>query len=395
MLRSGIDRRFKRGVMRPLREIALVVFAPLALVACASPGSGDATSAPSSFGPSSQPAGPVAPHVNGGIVVYPPLGNPSNDEIDPLGPGLVLMGGAKPVVSSFAWAENTIGAGRASAGDVVILRSTDDDSLTSIAFAAGAFNSVRTVVVPADASPEDLVDAAVYLAEVEAVVFADDDAVPLTKWSGSPLLAAVANMFERGGIVLGLGDSVTAFGQFAFDPLASGASAVESSAAVANPFDPAITFTQVFEFPQLGNLIVDAHFTSLDRLGRLAAFMARQVADGTLTTHPPRVFGVGVDEENAVAIDRFGHTTLLQDGNTTGGGFVLAAGVPSQVVAGAPLIYDGIEVTRLDTVGETYELTRGCGTAFTYTVSVDGADAVYYSPANPYTAAGVSSPCTD
>jgi cyanophycinase-like exopeptidase len=378
--------------MHHLEKIALLVLAPLA---CAAPGSGDATSHASSSGPANQPSGPVAPHVNGNIVVYPPHGNASNDEIDPLGPGLVLMGGAMPVVASFAWAEQTIGAGRPSAGDVVILRSTDDDSLSSVVFAAGAFNSVRTIVVPTDASMEDLIDASTYLAEVEAVVFADDDAVPLAKWSGSPLLAAVANVFERGGVIMGLGDSATAFGQFALDPLASGADAVESTAAVANPFDPAITFTNVFQFPQLGNLVVDAHFTALDRLGRLSAFMARQVAAGTLTTNPPRVFGVGVDDDNAIAIDRFGRTTLLQDGDTSGGGFVLVAGVPSQVESGVPLIYDGIQVTRLDTVGETYELTRGCGTAFTYGISVDGADATAYSPADPYTAAGVSSPCPD
>lgn len=378
--------------MRHLEKVVLLALAPLA---CAAPGSGDTTQQPATFGPANQPAGPVAPHVNGNIVVYPPLGNPANDEIDPLGPGLVLMGGAKPIVAAFAWAEQTIGQGRPSAGDLVIVRATGDDSLSSIAFDAGAFNSVRTIVVPADASAEDLVDAAAYLTEVEAVLFADDDALPIVKWSGSALMTEVRNVFERGGVILGVGESATAFGEFALDPLATGADAVVSSDAVANPFDPAITFTQVFQFPQLGNLIVDTHFTSLDRLGRLSAFMARQVAAGTLTTSPPRVFGVGVDDANAIAIDRFGHTTLLQDGDTQGGGFVLVAGVPSQVESGMPLIYDGIQVTRLDTVGETYELARGCGTAFTYGVSVDGTAASAYSPADPYTAAGVSSPCPD
>ncbi len=378
--------------MRHLEKVVLLALAPLA---CASPGSGDATPLSAPFGAANVPSGPVAPHVNGGIVAYPPLGDPSDDEIDPLGPGIVVMGGAAPVVSAFAWTEETIGQGRVSAGDLVILRSTYDDSLSSIAFDAGGFNSVRTLVVPADASAEDLVDAATYMVEVEAVLFADDDALPLVKWSSSALMTEVKNVFLRGGVILGIGESATAFGAFALDPLASGANDVGSSAAVANPFDPAITFTEVFQFPPLGNLIVDSHFTGLDRLGRLSAFMARQVAAGTLTTTPPRVFGVGVDDTNAIAIDRFGRTTLLQDAGAKGGGFVLSAGAPSQVESGMPLIYDGIVVTRLDTVGETYELARGCGTAFSYGVSVNGTDATAYSPADPYTAAGVSSPCPD
>lgn len=378
--------------MRHLEKVVLLALAPLA---CAGPGGGDSTPQAAPFGAATVPVGPIAPHVNGGLMAYPPLGNPSDDEIDPLGPAIVVMGGATPVVAAFAWTEETIGAGRVAAGDVVILRSTDDDSLSSVAFNAGGFNSVRTLVIPADAQPEDLVDAAAYMTEVEAVVFADDDALPLVKWSASPLMTAVKNVFLRGGVILGVGESATAFGAFALDPLASGAGEVVSSAAVANPFDPAITFTEVFQFPPLGNLIVDSHFTGLDRMGRLSAFMARQVAAGTLTTVPPRVFGVGVDDTNAIAIDRFGHTALLQDPGATGGGFVLSAGVPSQVEAGAPLIYDGITVTRLDTVGETYELARACGSAFSYAVSVNGTDATAYSPADPYTAAGASSPCPD
>ena len=378
--------------MRHLEKVLLLALAPFA---CAGPGSDDTAPEPAPFGPSNVPSGPVAPQVDGSIVVYPALGNPSDDEIDPLGPGLVVMGGSTPVIAAFPWAEETIGAGRMSAGDVVILRSSGDDSLSALAFNAGGFNSVRTIVIPADASGEDLVEAAAYLTEVEAVLFADDDALALVKWSASPLIAAVNNVFLRGGIILGVGGSATAFGAFALNPLAAGADDVVSSAAVANPFDPAITFTQVFDFPQLGNLIVDTHFTALDRLGRLGAFMARQVAAGTLTTNPTRVFGVGVDDANAIAIDRFGQTTLLQDANAAGGGFVLVAGTPTEVVAGMPLVYDDIAVTRLDTVGETYQLVEGCGTGFTYDVSIDGASASEYSPADPYSAAGVSSPCAD
>ncbi len=311
--------------MKHLGKIVLLAVAPLA---CAAPGQGDGGAQPASFGPANVPQ-EVAPHVNGSILVYPPLGNPTGDEINPLGPALVLMGGARPVVSAFAWAEQTIGLGRAAAGDLVILRATGDDSLSNVAFQAGGFNSVRTIVIPADAPPEDLVDAAAYLTEVEAILFADDDALPLVKWASSPLMTAVGNVFLRGGVILGLGESATAFGQFALDPLSPGAGDVVSTGAVANPFEPSIAFTEVFRFPELGNLIVDTHFTSLDRLGRLTAFMARQVAAGTLSTDPPLVLGVGIDDGNAIAVDRFGQATLLQDPGAQGGGFVLVGGAPA------------------------------------------------------------------
>jgi cyanophycinase-like exopeptidase len=251
---------------------------------------------------------------------------------------------------------------------------------------------VQTVVVMRSATADDLDDVAHVLELAEGVVLASDDAAEFLRWRGTALAEAVQRAFDRGGVIAGTGGGASVLGQFAHD--AASASSVQTIDALANPYENSIAFARdTFRFPQLEGLIIDTHFRENDRFGRLSAFMARQVADGTLASHPPRVFGIGVDEGNAVTIDRFGRALLFQADGVEGGAYILAGGSPEQIMPDQPLIYRDLVVARMDSPGEAFDLDRGCGTAFVYRVSVSGGDPQKYSPTNPYEAPGIAHDC--
>lgn len=330
---------------------------------------------------------------DGALVVHSRLGSPADDQMGPIGPGIVLLGGGPDVDSAFHWMRATIAATRHTAGDVVVLRANDDDSLAQHVAELGVFNSVQTLTLSPKASADDLDVVAFFLSRAEGVIIASDDASEFLRWRTTALVAAVQGVFDRGGVVAGVGGGASILGQFAHDTaLASGA--VQTSDAIANPFGKSMVFVRdTFRFPQLEGFLVDAHFRENDRFGRLAAFMARQVSDGTLASHPPRVFGIGVDQGNAVVIDRFSRASLLQADGVAGGAYVLTGGAPEQIKPGLPLVYRDIVVARMDSPGEAFDLDRGCGTAFMYRVSVQGGDMQRYAPIDPYEAAGVSNDC--
>jgi len=377
--------------MRSLSLLA-ATFLASTLAACAGEGSGAGGAGAGVNDPVNRAPPPAEAS---GLTVYPRVGSDQDDAIRPSGPGLVLIGGARPVDDAFVWAQQTLSGGRVIAGDVVVLRVTGDDSYSGYLAGLAGFNSVQTLRVALSSSAADFALAADIVARAEVVFFAEEDAESFLRWRGTPVIDAIQGVYTRGGIVAGLGDASSLFGGFSFDAVAAAGATVATPDALANPYEKAMVFApSMFQFPQLEGLLVDPRFRDDDRFGRLSAFMARQVADGVLTTNPPRVFGIGVDDGSAVVIDRFARVTLFQQPNAIGGAYVLAAGTPQQIQPGLPLIYPDISVSRLDSPQMQYDLGFACGDAFSYPVSVTGGAAQIYAPANPYEAPGVANHCT-
>jgi cyanophycinase len=338
-----------------------------------------------------EPSSAIAPHLGAGqLVVYPRVGGAIDDGILPLGPALVLMGGGADVDDAFTWSHAVIAGGRRVAGDVVVLTVNGDDHYGAYLASTADFNSVQTVRIPPSATDEDMLIAARIVSRAEMVFLTAEDPSSYLRWRRTPIIAAIQAVFDRGGVIGGTGGGAAALGEGALD----GVESVESSDAVQNPFEKSITFTRrVFRFGQLEGAIVDPHFRSSDRFGRLAAFMARQIADGALTTHPPIALGIGIDEGSALLIDAFGRVSLAQAPDAKGGGYIVTGGAAQQIAEGTPLVYEGLLVARLDQKGEAFDTSRGCGTAFLYRVSIDGAASETYSPRDPYVAPGAQSPC--
>jgi len=295
------------------------------VVACAT-GGPDEPSAPTAP-PPSHPTPPPPPAAPTSLTIFPRIGNPADDPLAPLGPGIALVGGGD-VDQVFVWTHDTIaGPPMRFAGDLVILRTSGDDAYDAYAYALARFNSVQTVRVEPGATPEDFAAAAAIVTLAEAVYFADGDVATYVSWKGTPVALAVAQAFARGAVVGGTGAGAAMLGSFVYD--ADATAAVDSPEALANPYEPRIHFTRdLFPVPLLPGVVVEPSFFAHNRFGRLAVFMARQVVDGVLTTTPPRALGVGVDEGNALVIDGAGRATLLQRPDANGGAYVVAGGAP-------------------------------------------------------------------
>ena len=372
-------------------HVGVVAFAAAASLlgggGCAVEGNADLPSPVMASGPSSA----MAPHMGaGGLVVYPRVGNPNDDGIDPLGPALVLMGGGADVDDAFTWAQGVIAGSRRTAGDVIVLTVNGDDRYAGYIAGIAGFNSVQTLRIAAGASDDDYAMAARILARAEVVFLTGEDPSAYLDWRRTPIIAAIQGVFDRGGVVGGTGGGAAVLGDAAYD----GPGPVESPDAMENPYEKTITFTRrLFHFAPLEGAVVDPHFRSGERFGRLATFMARQIADGAIVADPPIALGIGVDEGSALLVDRFGRVTLAQAADAKGGGYIVTGGAAQQILADEPLVYDGLEVARLDQKGEAFDTTRGCGTAFLYRVSIDGEAKQPYAPRDPYVAPGVQSHC--
>jgi cyanophycinase-like exopeptidase len=320
------------------------------------------------------------------------------------------MGGGTDVDDAFVWMHDTLaGSSSTKLGNVVVLRADDDtdNAYTSYIYGLAPFQSVETIYLggsPSNgtpATPTDLAIAAHYIDESDAVFFAGGDQADYVSWNGSPLTVAVASLYARGGIVGGTSAGCAIQGAFVFDSVAAdaaGGANVETPDAVADPYEPTVSFTRgMFDFAAIPNVLTDMHFVTRDRVGRLAAFIARQYADGVA---PDGVVGVGVDESNALLVDKSGHATLAQQsGGTeaasgTGAYIVQPAGPATTCVASSPLLYEDLVVTRLsNTTTDSFDFARACGTGMQFNLTVNGATpSSPYAP-NPYTTNGAPTQC--
>lgn len=303
------------------------------------------------------------------------------------GPGLVLMGGGADVESAFTWMRGTLAPGAGRFGDVVVLRASGTNAYDAWLYGVAPFSSVQTLLLPPPSTPADLARAAAVVDAAEAVFLAGGDQAHYAAWAGTPLMAAVQRVYQRGGVVGGTSAGLAMLGQFAFDAKVG---TVTSSQALANPYDARLTFTRdALGFPPLAGVVTDSHFRPRDRFGRLAAFMARQVADGAAA----QVTGVGVDEATALLVDRSGRAVLVRQGASTGSAYLVRGDAPAQCAPGQPLVYPGLTVVRLDSPSQSYEFSRGCGTGPRYTVDVDARQASPFGAVDPYAAAAPAGTC--
>lgn len=365
----------------------------------ASPTNGDASP------PSSSDAGPIADAGDGGsafvchpsaaITIYPRVGLTADDSRPPQGPGLVLMGGGTDVDAAFVWMHDRIaGASSSRAGDLVVLRASGGNAYDSYVAGLAPFQSVETILIGDAATPNDLACAADIVSRAEVIFFAGGDQSKYVKWRASTLMAAVQNVYDRGGVVGGTSAGCAILGEYVYDSVSAGATNVATADAIADPYESAISFTRgMLTFPPLAGAITDPHFHPRDRMGRLAAFMARQHQDGVVTSSPPRVLGVGVDEKNALVIDKHGDARLLQQSPGTGAAFLVRGGKPDRCVSGQTLVYKKLVTTRIDSASQSFSFGSWCGAGTMYSIAVSGSASSPYSPTDPYGASSDGTTC--
>jgi cyanophycinase-like exopeptidase len=322
------------------------------------------------------------------LTVFPRRGDRSDDARAAAGPGLILAGGGSDVDAAFVWARRRIAGARPDgerSGDAVVLRASGADGYDEYLYQQAGFRSVQTVLLPRESGPADFAIATAIVDRAEFVFFAGGDQARYVAWQATPLLSAVSAVYARGGIVGGTSAVCAILGQFVYDAVSAGSRSVTSRDAIDDPFDPAISFSRrVFSFAPLASAITDTHFSARDRMGRLAAFVARQHADGVVSRRPAEVLGIGVDEGTALVIDGSGVGRMLRQGDR-GSVHILRAGAADTARAGAPLVYRELRVLRLERPDEDqFDFTAWTGSGAQFSLAVDGASSSPYTPSDPY-----------
>ena len=275
-------------------------------------------------------------------------GNPADAVVALAGPAHDLGGGSTDVDAGIQGMIDLVrGCTSCSTKvDVVVLRSTGADGYNPYIFAMNGVDSVETLVItrPADANAPD-VEATVRNAEV--VFFAGGDQCDyVTNFKGTRVETAVESVYARGGGVGGTSAGLAILGDYTYDGCGGSATSAD---ALGNPFHRRVTFTyDFFHFANLERTITDSHFVARDRMGRLMAFLARQIQDG----RTPSALGVAVNEVTSVQVDRNGLATVYGDGPAY---FVLADHAPEVCLPRTPLTYPNYKIWKV-LPGGTFDL---------------------------------------
>ena len=239
--------------------------------------------------------------------------------------------------------------------DVVILRSTGTDAYNAPILAMNGVSSVTTVLLTNAAAGDDP-KANRYVRDAEVVFFAGGDQCSYVGWVGTALQRSVQSVYDRGGSIGGTSAGDAIEGPYIYDACKARTDLV-SSAALANPMDPTISFTYgMFHDRFLDNLEMEPHFNARDRMGRSMAFVARQVQEGRSKV----AASVAVNEGTSVVVEPSGIGTV----EGAGPAYVIAADHPCETCkVGSPLTFTSYKIWRLD-AGETFDFnsrpSTGC-----------------------------------
>lgn len=217
-------------------------------------------------------------------------------------PSFVLMGGGPDVDAAFRWLIQRAGITRATGGRFVVIRASgtdaynpyifysDDSSSTSntvadqwVGGASLGLTSVETLVIPSVKAANDAALNAI-VAKANAVFIAGGDQSQYIRfWKGTALEQTLKALMQRNVPVGGTSAGLAVLGQFDYSALYGSAASEES---LRDPFNKDITFDPsplslsggFIAPPALESLILDSHFDSRDRMGRLVTFISRIVA---------------------------------------------------------------------------------------------------------------------
>lgn len=277
------------------------------------------------------------------------------------GPVLNLGGGGTDVDPAIQWMiDKARGCTNcATKVDVVVLRASGSNGYNASILAMNGVDSVESIVIT---KRTDATNAALSttIKNAEVIFFAGGDQCDYTTlFKGTPIETSVEFVYAKGGAIGGTSAGLAIQGEFVYDGCR--ASAV-SSDALANPFHSSLTFTyNFFNWNDMQTVITDSHFQQRDRMGRLMAFLARQIRDGKSSV----AWGAALNEVTSVVVDQNGLATVMGSGNAY---FVFADHAPEVCEPGQPLTFSNYKIWKV-APGNTFNLRNRPTTGF-YSVSV-------------------------
>lgn len=269
----------------------------------------------------------------------------------------MLMGGGTDVDDAFRWQ-----IAQAGGGDFVVLRTSGDDGYNRYLLALGGMDSVETLVIRTRAAASDPFVLS-RIAAAEAVFIAGgDQAEYLRLWKDTPLQAALEALVARRVPIGGTSAGLAVLGEVDYS---AAKGSVVSSEALADPYRRTMTLDQGFlTAPGLTGVVTDSHFRQRDRMGRLVAFVARNVQDGRVPLASAR--GIGVDERTAVVVAD-GVARRLGTGAAY---FLQPLAAPQVCRKGQPLTLRDLQVDRLDGDG-SFDLRAWSGATTRYGIAAE------------------------
>ncbi len=262
------------------------------------------------------------------------VGEEGDADVEPQGPGLILMGGSTDVDAAFAWWKPLVNG-----GDVVILRTSGSDGYNDYLYSEiGGVDSVETLLVTSvELANSEYVGWAI--SHAEGVFMAGgDQAQYMNFWKDTGVEDALHDAWERGAVIGGTSAGLAVLGEYVY---AAYNDTVYGYEALEDPYNMYMTLDRDFlDLPMLGQVITDSHFSERERLGRLIGFIARIIQDGW----GDPVIGIGIDERTAVVVGPGGEGEVLGEGAV----YVLHSnGMPQACEPGVPLTYENLQLHQL------------------------------------------------
>lgn len=262
------------------------------------------------------------------------------------GPAFYLKGDGAPERASFAHFARQLADAPL---DVVVLGASyvDYEGECKLLVGLPEVNACTTIVIR---DQDGVDDPAVLqaLREAEIIYFRGGNQCNLVGWRDTPLHDAVVELVRRGGGTGGGSAGLAIQGALAVYDGCQGSA--RSKLALASPYGASISFTpSLFDWAPLEATLTDSHFVKRDRMGRLMAFLCRQLAGGKRD----EVWGLGIDEGSTIVIDRDGLGTVFGDVAYMVRADQAGSGCESER---DPVTYLGFKVWRLP-VGSTYDFT--------------------------------------
>ncbi len=302
------------------------------------------------------------------------------------GPAYDIGGGGGDVDPAIQWmidqVRGTTGAGGPKL-DVVILRCSGSNGYNAPILAMNGVNSVESIVGTSGADFNDP-SVAQAVAQAEVIFFAGGNQANYIQFiKGTATDTAIRSVLARGGGLGGTSAGAAVQGAIIHDATTGSSTSAE---ALGDPYHSKIHFTYGWlGLQNLGATLCEPHLqpggNGYDRMGRLLAFVARQVKDGKASA----MLGIGIDTETSLVVDKVGLATVMGSQCVY---MVLLDRVPEVCLAGMPLTCSGYRIWKLSP-GQTFNLANRPTCGYYPARVTHGALGDGITPADYYTAGTV------
>lgn len=219
------------------------------------------------------------------------------------GPAYNLAGGGPDQAPALQWLINEVRgcADCATKLDVVVLRASGADGYNKFIYAMSGVDSVESLVIKSREEANNQA-ARETIRHAEIVFFAGGDQCNYVRYfKGTEVERAVEYVHRRGGGIGGTSAGLAIQGAASYDACSGGSA--KSATSLNDPYHGDLSFTyDFFDWPLLRGVITDSHFIERDRMGRLLAFIARQLQDKKFKS----ILGLAVERETSLLVNKRG-----------------------------------------------------------------------------------------